>query len=256
MKQAELAAINKKAWEADAYATWVKAYGTPDEQAAILKADPKKKLGRILPHLDSLQGKIIANPLGSHGRVAVSMALLGAEVTVFDISEPNARYGLELANAANTSITYVTSDFIKSTEDKQYNQHFDLIILELGILHYFLDLDSFIEALSQILKPNGQLILNEFHPLNRKGFQEDTQVFTGDYFDSRTQTVPVAYADFHKTPELLPTCLVRYWTLGEVVTSFAQNNFRIEKLVELATRQNPKVPAQFTLVASKVANPT
>lgn len=39
----------------------------------------------------------IANPCGSNGRRAVALALLGADVTVFDISEENKRYALELA---------------------------------------------------------------------------------------------------------------------------------------------------------------
>lgn len=39
----------------------------------------------------------IANPCGSNGRIAVPLALLGADVTIFDISEENKRYALELA---------------------------------------------------------------------------------------------------------------------------------------------------------------
>jgi len=39
-----------------------------------------------------------------NGRKAVPLALLGADVTVFDISEENKRYALELAEAANTHI--------------------------------------------------------------------------------------------------------------------------------------------------------
>jgi len=260
VKQADFAAINKTAWETDAYATWVTAYGTPETQADILKADPKKKLRRILPYLDSVEGKVIANPLGSHGRVAVALALLGAEVTVFDISEANARYGLELARAANTSISYVTSDFITSSQLDSYQQQFDLVVLELGILHYFLDLNQFVQSVARLLKNKGQVILNEFHPLATKCFTDDTiedAESIGDYFNHSAKSVPVAFEVFHQNPETLPKCLVKYWTLGEVLTSFAQNGFQIEKLLEFPEKLDAegtsysKIPKQFTLLATK-----
>jgi len=254
MNKTDIVAINKKAWEADAYTAWVTAYGTPEKQARTLKSNPEKKLRKILPHLESVNGKIIANPLGSHGRVAVSLALLGAEVTVFDISEPNATYGLELAKAANTSITYVTSDFIKSSQLNKYQEHFDLIVSELGILHYFLDLDEFVQANARLLKPDGQLILNDFHPISKKCFSDQSKLITGNYFDDLPKTVPVAYADFLPNSESLPSCLVRYWTLADIITSFAQNGFIIKKLQEFPNKQATGIPIQFTLVAMPKIN--
>lgn len=251
MKQADVSAINKKAWEADAYTTWVHAYGTPEAQAIKLQVDPKKKLRRILPHIDSVEGKVIANPLGSHGRVAVALGLLGADVTIFDISEANTRYGLELARAAGTSISYVTADFIESSNLSQYQQYFDILIIELGILHYFLDLNQFVQATAKLLKPKGQLILNEFHPISKKCLIDENNIRKSNYFDTAPKTVPVAYAEFHPNPKSLPRCLVKYWTLGEIITSFAQNGFRIEKLLESHANHSTGIPTQFTLVATK-----
>ena len=48
----------------------------------------------------------VANICGSCGKIAVPLAILGAEVTVFDISEDNKRYALEVAEAANVTIHF------------------------------------------------------------------------------------------------------------------------------------------------------
>ena len=51
----------------------------------------------------------IANICGSCGKKAVPLAILGAEVTVFDISEDNKRYALEVAAAAKVDLNGLDS---------------------------------------------------------------------------------------------------------------------------------------------------
>lgn len=49
-----------------------------------------------------------------------------------------------------------------------------------------------------------------------------------------------------------PKCLLRYWTMGEIITYFASVGFIIEKLVEgprFDSHQN--IPGEFTLIAHK-----
>jgi hypothetical protein len=63
----------------------VKGKGTPEQHSSQLREDPWKKLTPFRMHLGDVYGKRIANLLGSNGRVAVSLALLGADVIVVDI---------------------------------------------------------------------------------------------------------------------------------------------------------------------------
>jgi hypothetical protein len=100
MEQHEFAARNRLAWEADSYGAWVRRYGTQIDAAATIVADPAHSLRRVLQYLGDPSGLTIANPLDSHGRIATALALLGARVTVFDISDSNARYARALASAA------------------------------------------------------------------------------------------------------------------------------------------------------------
>lgn len=46
---------------------------------------------KYFKHIKDLR---IANPCGSNGRKAVPLAILGGQVTIFDISKENKRYAL------------------------------------------------------------------------------------------------------------------------------------------------------------------
>src|SRR5690606_12615160 len=125
---------NKQAWEYRAYEFWYKKDGSPMEKAKQILNNPIASLKKHQQYFDNIKGKKIANLCGSNGRRAVPLSLLGAEVTVFDISEENKRYALELASCANTSIEYVVGD-IYDIDLNKYKGSFDILYLEGGILH-------------------------------------------------------------------------------------------------------------------------
>jgi SAM-dependent methyltransferase len=45
---------------------------------------------------------------------------------------------------------------------------YDIVLLELGVLHYFLDLTPLLSVVHQLLRPGGLLLLREFHPVSTK----------------------------------------------------------------------------------------
>lgn len=65
-----------------------------------MKQDPRHPLRHWLKYLGNPTGLKVLNLLGSHGMKANCFALLGAEVTVVDISEENRLYASEVAAAA------------------------------------------------------------------------------------------------------------------------------------------------------------
>lgn len=243
---------NRQAWEAQAYESWTRVYGTPADLAAELVANPAHRLRRFTPYLGDLKGKKLANPLGSNGRLATAFSLVGADVTVFDISAGNQRYALELAHEAGVALTYILGNF-GALDLTAYEGSFDAVVIDHGVLHYFVELTAFVSRIRSLLKTGGQLIINEFHPLMKKAVSIVDQkiAFTGDYFAQGIETVPVAYAPFAANPEALPSCLVRRWTLGEIVTAFAQGGFCIEVLLELPHTASPSLPGTFVMVARR-----
>ena len=141
---------------------------------------------------------------------------------------------------------------------KKFND-FDIAYLEGGILHYFSDIDSLSAKIYALLKPSGKLILNDFHPI-RKIFKQrdifidndDSIKVTGDYFESDIHEEAMAHQKYYDGTKEIPKCLLRYWTLGDIVTAFASAGFIIEQLAE-APRfdQHKNIPGEFTLVARK-----
>ena len=249
MEHEQITTKNRIAWEAQSYQAWVYAYGAPEQAALTLLRDPTRKLKKILPHLPNPKGERIANPLGSHGRIAVSLALLGASVSVFDISATNKRYAIELAQAAKVDLDYVVGDFLQTPS--RYDRQFDRVVMELGVLHYFSHLDSFVSRTFRLLKPGGTVILNDFHPLLKKAIivSDNGVELIGDYFSTDVERANTPYEIFLKD-QAIPECLIRRWNLGEIVTAFANNGFRVNKLIEEAGKQIAQLPDTFTLVAT------
>jgi len=248
MDQNNLSTKNGVAWSSNSYAAWVNLYGTPPEVAEKIKADPEFKLRRVIHHLPELRGLNIANPLGSNGRIATALALLGANVTVFDISESNARYASELATAADIKIEYVVGEF-QSTA-LAHAGRFDAVVMELGIVHYFADVNHFVAAVRSLISENGLVVLNEFHPLLGKSISVNSGDISlrGDYFLTSPKIARTPFEDF--IDEDIPTCLIRQWNLGEIVTAFASGGFRIQRLIEHPSRHIAQLPGTYTLVAT------
>ena len=200
----EVSQKNKKAWEYRAYEFWNMNYGSPKEKAAEILQNPKACLRYHQKYFEEVKGLNIANVCGSNGRIAVPLAVLGANVTVFDISEENKRYALELADCAGVSINYEIGDF-NNVDFNRYGSVFDIAYLEGGILHYFHDIDLFFQGLYDIIKPDGKLILSDFHPFRKivaiGQVGKNAQVTDGDYFDSRVFNGDVAYKSYFPQDE-------------------------------------------------------
>jgi len=133
---------NKKAWEYRAYEFWNMRDGSPKEKADQILQNPKACLKYHQKYFEKVDGMKIANVCGSNGRKAVPLAVLGANVTVFDISEENKKYALELAECAGVTINYEVGDF-NNVDLERFGNAFDIAYLEGGILHYFHDIDRF-----------------------------------------------------------------------------------------------------------------
>ena len=240
---------NRDAWNTERYDSWVSAYGPAAVEAARIVADPAFKLRRLLPHLSEVAGTCICSVQGSHGRIAVALALLGAEVTVLDFAEDNRRFALELASAAGVAIDYRLGDVIEAGS-LGLDGRFDALVMELGILHYHQDLGRFFAVMAGLARDGGLLVLNEFHPVERKLFQAIAGA-PRDYFNAELviADVPNPTGDARS----LAKCAYRYWTLAEIVTAVIAAGFRIDRLEEHPGWTDPTIPGTFTLVASKAA---
>jgi SAM-dependent methyltransferase len=140
---------------------------------------------------------------------------------------------------------------------------YDVVLLEMGVLHYFIDVTPLLTVVKQLLKPGGRLLLREFHPVSTKLIKDKANGF-GNYFSQELVVSSVAYSK-HSTPDHRhkrlqaadvgggPCTRLRQWGLGEVVTAVCDSGLVLSCLeegptVKLADQGLPKL---FTLVAVK-----
>lgn len=240
---------NKTAWEYRAYEFWNQRDGSPADKAKEIRTDPGASLKKHQHLFNEVTGKKIANLCGSNGRKAVPFALLGADVTVFDISEANRRYALELAACAETEIEYVVGDLYEINL-KRYRNQFDVLYLEGGILHYFHELNAFTAILFALLKPGGKLILSDYHPL-KHCISEDLR-YIPRYFDQELYEEDIAYQTHFDPAEQadFPKVLLRHYTMSEIVNSVIGSGFTLLQLDEHRGWNGENIPWEFTLVAT------
>lgn len=243
---------NKTAWENNAYNFWVEHAGNPQELAKKELENPKRMLRRLADYFDSFDGIKVANICGSCGKKAVPLALLGAEVTVFDISEDNKRYATELAEAANVSIGYEVGDVLE-IDLKKYGEFFDVVFMEGGILHYFHDIDEFMSIMQSILKPGGKLICSDFHPFTKIMDTLHLEQPTMSYFSKEIFEGEMAHARFYSEEirAKFPKCSLRKYTVSEIINSIISNGFCLKRFDEYPSWENDKLPGEFAAIGIK-----
>ena len=243
---------NKKAWEYSAYDFWVKQNGTPQELAEKILENPKVHLRKYAQYFDSFAGVKVVNICGSCGKKAIPLALLGAEVTVFDISEDNKKYATEVAGAAGAIINYEVGDVLEINKAKYYGQ-FDVVFMEGGILHYFHDIDEFMKIMYGLLKKGGKLICSDFHPFSKIADILVLQQPSMDYFSTEVFEGEMAHARFYEDEirQQMPKCSYRKYTISEIINGIIRSGFMLEQFDEHPAWENKIVPGEFTAVAYK-----
>ena len=243
---------NKEAWEFDAYEFWVRNSGTPAERAKADRENPEKMLRRYAEYFDSYEGVKIANICGSCGKKAVPLALLGAEVTVFDISEDNKRYAMETAEAAQAALSYEVCDILEIDLEK-YGGCFDVVFMEGGILHYFHDLGEFMRIMYALLKPGGKMICSDFHPFTKIMDSLKIGVPAMGYFCTDVYEGEMAHARFYpeEIRRQMPKCSYRKYTVSEIINAIIRSGFTLKRFDEHPAWENDKLPGEFTAVAVK-----
>lgn len=243
---------NKTAWEFNAYDFWVQQNGLPWQLAEKIRQDPVKPLGKYTEYFGSVQGLRIANICGSCGKKAVPLALLGAEVTVFDISRENARYATELAEAAGVILQYEVCDVLEMDREK-YGGYFDVVFMEGGILHYFQDIDVFMKGMHALLKPGGKMICSDFHPLTKVMDVLHFQRPAVGYFSTEILEGEMPHAKFYEEEKrkTFPKCHLRLYTLSEILNGVLGAGFTLARFDEHPAWTNADLPGEFTAIAVK-----
>ncbi len=240
---------NKRAWEYNAYDFWVKD-STPGSRAKEILNDPIGQLKKYADYFDSYTGVRVANICGSCGKKAIPLAVLGADVTIFDISSDNKKYAMEVAGLAGVKIDYQVCNVLEINMDI-YRRTFDVVFMEGGVLHYFHDIDAFMSVMNLLLKPGGKMICSDFHPFTKIVDSLALEQKAMSYFSAEVFQGEMAHARFmdHEVRAKMPLCSYRKYTVSEIINSVIKNGFTLKQFDEHPSWNNPNLPGEFTLIA-------
>ena len=155
---------NKAAWE-EAFDNRDPSWGA-DITERIQKEDYpffEKEMADILRDIDT-EGKTIGQFCCNNGRELLSLVKSGkaAKGIGFDIAENQVAFANEKAKESDLPCEFEAVNIYDINE--RYENLFDIVIITIGALCWFEDLDRFFAVVSKCMKPGAVIVINEQHP--------------------------------------------------------------------------------------------
>lgn len=259
---------NKEAWE-EAFENRKESWGT-DVVARLLSEETPFLEGELVKELRTLdfEGKTIGQFCCNNGRELLSMMKLGAKAGFgFDIAQNMIDEANALAKQASINATFVQANILDIP--KNYDNQFDYLLIAIGVLTWFEDLDAFFKKAVSCLKPNGTLIIHEIHPVTGMIATPHESLFDIEhpknivysYFRSEPwiENSGVGYMNHDQTQS--KTFVSYSHTLGRIITSICQQGLMIKQLNEFEKDVSSQfnhvshqgIPLSYILIAEKSA---
>lgn len=179
--------------------------------------------------LGDLQGKSVLHLQCHFGQDTISISRLGAEVTGVDLSDKAIESAKQLAHETQSNANFICCDIydLPNHLDKQ----FDIVYTSYGTIGWLPDLDKWAKVISQFLKPGGQFIFVEFHPVVWM-FDDNFETIGYRYFNSGAiiETESGTYAD--RNAEITQSYVMWNHGLSEVINSLIKSGLEINSLDE------------------------
>ncbi len=182
-----------------------------------------------LERLGNLEGKKVLHLQCHFGQDSISLARMGAEVTAVDLSDVAIKKGTDLAKKAGVDVKFICCD-VYSLPDHLEGQ-FDLVFTSYGVVGWLPDMDRWAWLISNYLKPQGQLVFVEFHPVVWM-FDDDFEGIKYSYFNTGfiQETESGTYTDFDAG--LTQDYVMWNHGMSEVLNALISNDIEIMALDE------------------------
>lgn len=237
-----------EAWarRADSRGIWRKCHQNPS-----LALHPAE-----LRWLSHIAGKEVAVLGSGDNQVVFALSGMGAKVTSVDISEQQLKFARERAAELGLDIRFVRADV---TDISAFpSSTFDLVYTGGHVAVWVSDLQLFYSEAARILRPDGLLIVSEYHPFRRiwKECQEHL-VVACNYFERGPHRYQVS-ADLFDTE---PGELVQFefhWTVADYLSAVLATGCELmhveefgDTVEEWETAPLEGIPASLLLVAHR-----
>lgn len=190
----------------------------------------KTSLNEIeLDLLGDIQGKTILHLQCHFGMDSISLTRLGAEVTGVDLSDKAIERAKQIAKEAHSNAKFICSDIYDLPN--HLDEKFDVVFTSYGTIGWLPDLHKWANIISTFLKPNGQFVFVEFHPVVWM-FDYNFEKIGYRYFNSGAiiETENGTYAD--KEADITLSTVTWNHGLSEVLNNLINNGLEINSLDE------------------------
>ena len=155
---------NKAAWE-EAFDKRDASWGA-DITERIIKEEYaffNEETIAVLKTIDT-EGKVIGQFCCNNGRELLSLVKSGkaAKGIGFDIAENQVAFANEKAKELDLPCEFVAANIYDI--DDSYKGYFDIVLITIGALCWFDDLDRFFAVIAKCMKPGAVIVINEQHP--------------------------------------------------------------------------------------------
>lgn len=179
--------------------------------------------------LGDVTGKTILHLQCHFGQDTISLARMGAISTGVDFSEEAIKKAKELAAQTNANASFICSD-IYSLPDVLDGQ-FDIVFTSYGTIGWLPDMDKWAAVVAKFLKPGGQFIFVDFHPVMWM-YDNSFSKVTFHYFNKEAivETLNGTYAD--KDAPLQNTEIGWNHSISEVLNALLGNGLTLKQFGE------------------------
>lgn len=179
--------------------------------------------------LGDLEGKTILHLQCHFGQDTISLGRLGADVTGVDFSEKAIESAKQIAKDTDSNTKFICCDIYDLPN--HLDEKFDIVFTSYGTIGWLPNLDKWAKIISQFLKPNGQFVFVEFHPLVWM-FDDNFEKIGYRYFNSGAivETENGTYAD--KNANITQSYVMWNHGLSEVINNLISNGLEIKSFDE------------------------
>jgi len=179
--------------------------------------------------LGDVTGKSILHLQCHFGQDTISLSRMGAKVTGIDFSDIAIERAKSLAEKTNADTTFICCNIYDLPN--YLNQEFDIVFTSYGTIGWLPDLDKWAEVVSRFVKPGGEFIFVEFHPVVWM-FDNDFEKVGYNYFNTGAiiETYNGTYAD--KSANITQEYVMWNHGISEVLQSLIKNNLEIKSFEE------------------------
>ena len=144
--------------------------------------------------LGDIKGKNVLHLQCHFGQDTISLSRLGAEVTGVDFSDKAIESARQIAKETGSNAKFICCDIYDLPN--HLDEKFDIVFTSYGTIGWLPDLDKWAKVIANFLKPNGQFVFVEFHPVVWM-FDDDFEKIAYSYFNTGAivETENGTYAD-------------------------------------------------------------